>query len=148
MFTFRGMGSGRQRPIGGLKTLAIVTLASSETTVEAGLILEDPTGQPKRVSTASLEALFEIFADTVDCVLLNACYSERQARAIAQHIPYVIGMNQAIGDRAAIEFAVGFYDALGAGESIESAYKLGCVAIQLSNIPEHLTPTLISQASL
>ncbi|MCV3215458.1 hypothetical protein OGM63_18390 [Plectonema radiosum NIES-515] len=32
--------------------------------------------------------------------------------AIAQHIDYVIGMNQAIGDRAALEFSVGFYDAL------------------------------------
>jgi hypothetical protein len=28
-------------------------------------------------------------------------------------------MNQAIGDRAAIEFAVGFYDALGAGKGRE-----------------------------
>jgi hypothetical protein len=35
-------------------------------------------------------------------------------------------MSQAIGDKAAIEFAVGFYDALGAGRSIEFAYKLGC----------------------
>jgi hypothetical protein len=35
--------------------------------------------------------------------------SQVQAEAIAQYIPYVIGMNQAIGDKAAIEFAVGFY---------------------------------------
>ena len=118
--------------------------APYESTTTAGLILEDPTGQPKLVSTDSLRALFELFADSVDCVLLNACYSEQQARAIAQHVPYVIGMNQAIGDRAAIEFAVGFYDALGAGEPVERAYKLGCVAIQMSGIPEHLTPTLIS----
>jgi hypothetical protein len=117
--------------------------ANFESTTQAGLVLEDPTGQPKLVSTESLSALFELFADSVNCVLLNACYSEQQARAIAQHIPYVIGMNQAIGDRAAIEFAVGFYDALGAGESVERAYKLGCVAIQLSDIPEHLTPKLI-----
>lgn len=32
-------------------------------------------------------------------------------------------MSQAIGDRAAIEFTVGFYDALGAGRSFEDAYK-------------------------
>ncbi len=118
--------------------------ANCESTAKAGLVLEDPSGQPKLVSTDSLSALFELFADSVDCVLLNACYSEQQAQAIAQHIPYVIGMNQAIGDRAAIEFAVGFYDALGAGDPVERAYKLGCVAIQLSGIPEHLTPTLIS----
>jgi hypothetical protein len=65
-----------------------------------------------------------------------------QAAAISQHIPYVIGMNQAIGDRAAIEFAVGFYDALGAGRSVEFAYELGCSAIGMAGISEQLTPVL------
>jgi hypothetical protein len=41
-------------------------------------------------------------------------------------------MSQAIGDKAAIEFAVGFYDALGAGKSIEFAYKLGCQLIRMA----------------
>ena len=77
--------------------------------------------------------------------MLNACYSEQQAKAIAQHIPYVIGMNQAIGDRAAIEFAIGFYDALGAGESVDFSYKLGCNAIQMAGIAEHLTPMLVEK---
>ena len=44
----------------------------------------------------------------IECVVLNACYSEVQADAIALHVPYLIGMNQAIGDSAAREFAVGF----------------------------------------
>ncbi len=29
---------------------------------------------------------------------------------------------------------------MGAGESVEFAYKLGCSVIQLDGIPEHLTP--------
>jgi AAA-like domain len=49
-------------------------------------------------------------------------------------------MNQAIGDRAAIEFAVGFYDALGAGKGVEFAYKLGCNSIIRAGIPQHLIP--------
>jgi len=76
---------------------------------------------------------------------LNGCYSKAQANEIAKHIPYVIGMNQAIGDKAAIAFAVGFYDALGAGRSIEFAYNFGCTAIQLEGIAEHLTPVLLKQ---
>lgn len=107
-----------------------------------GLYLESEAGQVKLVGTAALSGLFELFADRVECVLLNACYSAMQADVIAQHIPYVIGMTQAIGDRAAIEFAVGFYDALAAGESIEFSYRLGCSAIQMAGIPEHLTPVL------
>ncbi|MEL6471421.1 MAG: CHAT domain-containing protein [Cyanobacteria bacterium J06623_4] len=120
-----------------------ISFVGSKEAIEEGLILEDSMGQPKLVETEALGALFKLFSESVECVVLNACYSERQAAAIAQHIPYVIGMNQAIGDRAAIEFAVGFYEALGAGQSIEKAYASGCVAIQISGIPEHLTPKLI-----
>ncbi len=94
------------------------------------------------VDTQAIANLFELFSTTIECVVLNACYSEVQASAIAKHIPYVIGMNQAIGDKAAIKFATGFYNAVGAGESVEFAYKLGCNVIQLDGIPEHLTPVL------
>jgi hypothetical protein len=62
--------------------------------------------------------------------------------SIGQHIPYVIGMNKEIGDKAAIAFAVGFYDALGAGRDMEFVFKLGCNAIRMEGIAEHLTPVL------
>lgn len=109
---------------------------------EDGLALENETGQIKLVNAKALAGLFELFMDRVECVVLNACYSDVQAQAIAHHIPYVIGMKQAVGDNAAREFAVGFYDALAAGESIEFAYKSGCVSISMAGIPEELTPVL------
>lgn len=109
------------------------------------LCLESTVGKVQPVKPDALAALFELVADRVDCVILNSCYSEIQAKAIAQHIPYVVGMNQAIGDRSAIVFAVGFYKALGANRTIEQAYKLGCVDIQLQGIPEYLTPVLIQK---
>ena len=101
----------------------------------------------KLVSAEALAGLFELFADRLDCVLLNACYSEVQAQKISQHINHVIGMSQAIGDKAAIAFAVGFYDALGADRGVDFAYKLGCNAIQMQGIPEHLTPQLLTKVS-
>ena len=107
-----------------------------------GLILEDSNGNPTLVSSDALAGLFELFTYRVECVFLNACYSSSQAEAIAQYIRFVIGMSKGISDRAAIEFAVGFYDALGAGKSIEEAFKFGRNAIQAYNIPEHLTPLL------
>ncbi len=112
---------------------------------EGGLALEDDVGQAKLVSTPAIAGLFELFADQIECVLLNACYSEVQARAIAQHIPYVIGMNQAVGDTAAREFAVGFYDALGAGRDIPFAYKFACNSIRMAGIAEELTPVLLQK---
>jgi hypothetical protein len=115
---------------------------SGHGTGDDGLQLEDEAGKTRLVDTVALAKLFELFASNIECVVLNACYSEVQASAIAQHIPYVIGMNKAIGDKAAIKFATGFYSALCAGESVEFAYKLGCNVIQLDGIPEHLTPVL------
>nr|WP_199301698.1 AAA-like domain-containing protein [Trichocoleus sp. FACHB-90] len=108
-----------------------------------GLALENNSGQMQLVSTDSLARLFKLFK--VECVLLNACYSEAQAEAIYQYVDYVVGMNRAIGDRAAIEFAVGFYDALGAGRSYEDAYEFGCSAIDLEGIPESSTPLFKSR---
>lgn len=113
-----------------------------ENNVGEGLVFEDEIGQAKLVDQVALVGLFELFTDQVECVVLNGCYSEAQAKAVAQHIPYVIGMSQAIGDKAAIELAVGFYDALAAGCSIEEAFGFGRNAIQLAGIPEHLTPVL------
>lgn len=114
---------------------------------EAGLVLEDITGQAQFVSGDALAKLFRFFAEKckIECVVLNACYSEVQATAIARHVPFVIGMNEAIGDSAAREFAVGFYDALGAGESIEFAYENGCISISLHGIAEDLTPVIKKQ---
>ncbi len=113
-----------------------------------GIVVEDNDGKSQLVSTEALASLFELCADHVECVILNACYSEIQANAIVHHIDYVIGMSQAIGDKAAIEFAKGFYDALGAGECIEMAYKFGCNAIQLENISEHLTPQIKKKSQI
>ncbi|MBD0266116.1 MAG: AAA-like domain-containing protein, partial [Tolypothrix sp. Co-bin9] len=109
-----------------------------------GLALENKSGQMQLVKTETLAGLFELF-DSIECVLLNACYSEAQAEAIYQHVDCVIGMNRAIGDRAAIEFAVAFYDALGADRSYEDAYKFGCLNIDLEGIPESSTPVLRSK---
>jgi parallel beta-helix repeat protein len=112
---------------------------------EEGLVLENLSGQPQLVETQALAKLFELFTDSVECILLNACYSQIQATAIAQHIGFTIGMNKAIGDKAAIEFALGFYDALGAGKTYDIAYKFACNAIHLVGIDEYLTPDLIKR---
>ena len=111
---------------------------------DQGLVFEDDAGQSKLVSASTLAKLFKL-CPSVECVLLNACYSEKQAVAIAQHIQYVIGMNRDIGDRAAIKFAVGFYDGIGDGRSVEEAFEFGLVSIDLDGLPESATPVLKSR---
>ncbi|MEB3281212.1 MAG: CHAT domain-containing protein [Lyngbya sp.] len=107
-----------------------------------GLALEDHSGQMKLVSTQALAKLFDLFQQQVECVLLNACYSEEQATAIYQHIDCVVGMNRAIGDEAAIKFSVGFYTALAAGRNYQDCFQMGCTSIDLQGIPEYLTPEI------
>lgn len=109
---------------------------------EAGLALEDDaTGAAKLLSTEAIAGLFEV-CDNLECVVLNACYSEAQAAAIQAQGRTVVGMNQAIGDEAAREFAIGFYDGLFAGRTYEAAFKVGRNAIQAESLPEELTPVL------
>lgn len=119
---------------------------------QEGIALEDEIGKSQLVSAKALSGLFALFADQVKCVVLNACFSEEQAEAIRHHIDYVVGMKQAIGDQAAIEFAVAFYDALAAEdnvlespERVEFAYRLGCNAIDMAGVSGSLTPVLLKK---
>jgi hypothetical protein len=107
-----------------------------------GIALENENGELLPVPIDALAHLFQLCADHVDCVVLNACESDLQAQAISKHIPYVIGMTSTVSDDAAREFAVGFYDAIGAGKSIQAAFKFGCNAIALKGIPEDNAPKL------
>ena len=109
------------------------------------LYFESVIGKAQPVEPDALADLFELIAEEVSCVVLNACYSETQAKAISKHIPFVIGMNKAIGDKAAITFAVGFYKALGGGRSFEEAYKFAQVEMKLKGIPESLTPVIYTK---
>ncbi|MGB3293127.1 MAG: CHAT domain-containing protein [Phormidesmis sp.] len=116
---------------------------SGHGTGQKGLMLENEAGSSQLVSTEALSRLFAVFqVGEIECVLLNACYSEVQAIAIHQFVDCVIGMNQPIGDRAAVQFAEGFYDALGAGSLYDEAFKIGCSAIDLEGSSEYSTPVL------
>lgn len=118
----------------------------NETEYNEGLILENESGRQQPVSSQVLAELFSLFADHIECIIMNSCFSETQADAIVEYIPHVIGMKKAIGDPAALKFSVGFYDSLLAGNTVDFSFKVGCNAIRLAGIPEHLTPVLKKNA--
>ena len=122
-----------------------------------GLVFEGEQDQAIVVDDAALAGLFELFSADIDCVVLNGCYSQMQADAIAQHIPYVVGTAATESTakdpqkkakkqppptegEGAIAFAVGFYDAIGAGRTVEFAYRLGCNALSLEGLDNQLSP--------
>jgi hypothetical protein len=79
---------------------------------------------------------------SIRIVVLNACYSDVQARAIASVIDCVIGMSDAIGDEDAIAFSAAFYRALGFGRSVQTAFDLGKVAMELEDSLDAKVPEL------
>lgn len=109
------------------------------------IILEDDDGNSHELPAQALSKLFEILKDDVRCVVLNACFSEKQAQAIAQHIDCVVGMSKAISDEAATGFATAFYQALGYAKDVKAAFELGCNQINLQNLDEQDTAKLIAK---
>jgi tetratricopeptide (TPR) repeat protein len=101
------------------------------------------TGEIEEVPPSALSKLFKVLGKKIDLIFLNACYSEQQARAIAEHVNCVIGMSDAISDIAAIEFASTFYSSLGFGRNIEDSFDLATVQLELLSIPENAIPKLI-----
>lgn len=63
------------------------------------ILLQDEDGQAHSVSVNSLSDLFRILKENIRCVVLNACYTDWQAKAIAVHIDVVVGMAQGIDDK-------------------------------------------------
>ena len=116
---------------------------------KAGLYFEDSEGSPELVSGEVLSNLIETCARTspIECVVLNGCYSKIQAEAIIKHVPYAVGMSQSVVDRAAIEFSVGFYDALWSGENIEAAFAIGKAGMQQYNRNQGNTLVLLRRDS-
>ena len=88
------------------------------------------------VSSQTLHRLFQTLHGDICCVVLNACYSALQATALATVLPCVVGMSRAVQDRAATAFAAGFYEALVFGESVKTAFSIGCAQIELAQTPD------------
>ena len=115
--------------------------------VAPGLAFVDSAGQLQVISGEALARLFELCAEHVRCVVLNACFSEVQAKVISKHIEFVIGMSQEIGDAASIKFSEGFYDALG-GEATQIAFDWGKNAVNLGSLEDYLVPILLRNAEV
>jgi hypothetical protein len=107
------------------------------------ILLEDKFGNSSPVSTEVLAHLFSILKGNVCCVLINARYAELQAQAIATHVGCVISMSNLVSDGAAICFAAAFYQALGFGRTIKTAFDLGCNQLALEGLGKDATPVLL-----
>jgi len=105
---------------------------SGHGSISEEIILEDDTGKSRQVSKHVLSSLFSILKDNVHLVFFDNCFSKAQAEALTGIVDYVVGTNKAIGEKAAVNFAATFYQALGFGHSVKKAYELAKTNLMLS----------------
>lgn len=94
------------------------------------LLREDGTSGP--ISASTLASYFRILRSNIALVVLNSCFSSKQAAAVCRMIGVTIGMRQTIGDEAALHFSEAFYQGLAYGCSVRQAFDLGAAAIGTS----------------
>lgn len=145
---FSGHGIGTHRPgssAGSAQRDHIMLKGRDED--KAGIVLTDEKGQEKIVSTKALGQLFETITKKfpIQAIVLNACYSENQAKALTRYVPYVIGMNNAISDPAAIEFSNGFYLGIAKENDVELGFDLAKNKILMEGFSGEDIPILIKR---
>jgi Effector-associated domain 11 len=106
-------------------------------------LLDNQTEKVQIVQSEPLSNLFKLFSNDIACVFLNSCYSKEQAVMIRKYIPNVIGMNKAVPDNTAIEFATVFYKGIAAGREIGFSFELAKNSVDLHNITGSDIPEII-----
>jgi hypothetical protein len=90
-----------------------------------GIALTGDDGRTEAVAPPALVDLFRIVGKSIECVVLNGCYTASQAAAIAAYVSCVVGMSGSVLDDVAITFAAGFHRAIAEGESMADAFRWG-----------------------
>ncbi len=126
------------------------TSSSTSKEIDGGLLLEDDAGAAIAVRPEVLTTLLALVDHDVplQCVVLNACFTAAQARAIAEYVDCVVGTARAIDDDAAIAFATAFYRAIARGKSVGKAFDLGRNEIGLRGLPGQDVPQLFHRADI
>lgn len=115
---------------------------SGHGTSDGKLVFQDNNDKPKLLSMDTLVELINASSDNLRLVVLNNCFSSIISEKIIDKIEISIGMNNSIGDEAAIVFASQLYSSIGFGLSLEKAFQQAIVSLKLYEIPEEQTPQL------
>lgn len=113
-----------------------------------GVVFQDEFGQSQVVSGGALAELMGIVGNSLQCVVLNACFTEHQAEALAQHVDVVIGTRQEITDDGARGFAAGFYRGISFSRDIQECFELGTNEVDLNDLPDSAVPRLLSKTGV
>jgi hypothetical protein len=99
------------------------------------IILGGAAGRGKEVDRQGLVDVFGLYKHHVRLVVLNACFTKTQARALSEVIDYSVGTGKGMGDKGGVAFAGAFYRALGFGKSVKEAFESAKAELALTKTP-------------
>lgn len=99
------------------------------------LCFEDKDGNSVIVNSSAIAGLIES-SETIECLVLNACFSDSIAKEVQPHVKAVVGCSVSIGDEAAISFSKAFYRAISHGHNYLKAYTLALNELQLAGMED------------
>ncbi len=100
---------------------------------QQGIVITNDQNRHQLMPTGALKRLFRQHKAGIQMILLNACYSESQAKVLSELGMYVIGMNNEAEDDAALDFASGMYIGLSEGKDVERAYDDAMIIIMVKH---------------
>jgi hypothetical protein len=80
-----------------------------------------------------------------DVVVINACESAGARKALLGAAMAIVVMQDSISDVAAVAFATKFYGGIASGQSLQSAFEQGRVAVEAVSLGESVTPVLFTE---
>jgi hypothetical protein len=109
------------------------------------LVFKNPSsGKGEAATIQDIAGVFKLDATRISCVVLNACYTEEQAKAIAEYINCTIGVSNDISNSTSRIYSSIFYLALAKSRSIEEAHERGLLQLKYEKKPVenfiHLNP--------
>ncbi len=108
---------------------------------DTGIILYDEDKRKSAfVGTNVIRRMFRSMVRTqkipIKIVVFNNCFSQAQAEAVAEFVPYVIGTSWSVKDEAAIAFATSFYFSIANNREVPAAVDLGITNAMAKGEPE------------
>ncbi len=103
-----------------------------------GIYLEDKNHNATLLSNDALSKIFNLFKESVTCVVFNSCLSEEQGKVIKDYIPYVIGTTAELTNKTSVSFSSSFYSSFGRGNTIPFAFEYAKVYLTTQGLnPDH-----------
>ncbi len=97
------------------------------------LCFENDQGTAQDVDAKAF-ADFLALCQGLDCLVLNACYSDSVAKEASKHLKAVVGCDVSIADRACVMFTKAFYRGLAHGRTYSDAYGLAVNDLNLAGL--------------